>query len=78
MDSKQTYIDKYSSNYGTVYPEGHIIRLYEHLLKYEFGLTCENHERLLDSGCGNGAHTEFFRSKGYQSYGVDIIPAAIK
>ena len=78
MDSKQTYIDKYKINYGTMYPEGHIIRLYEHLLKYEFGMSGERGEKLLDFGSGNGTHTEYFRLKGYKTYGVDIIPSAIE
>ena len=77
QDSKQTYIDKYKIDYGTLYPEGHIIRLYEHFLKYEYNVTGENQETLLDFGCGNGTHTEYFRSKGFDAYGVDIIPKAI-
>lgn len=77
-DSKQTYINKYKINYGTIYPEGHIIRLYEHLLKYEFDISGKNNESLLDFGCGNGTHTEYFKSKGFTTFGVDIIPGAIK
>lgn len=76
-DSKQTYIEKYDINYGTMYPEGHIIRLYEHLLKYEYGVTGENGEKMLDFGCGNGTHTEYFRSKGFDTFGLDIVPSAI-
>lgn len=78
MDSKQTYIDKYKINYGTIYPEGHIIRLYEHLLKYKLGRDGSHHDTLLDFGCGNGTHTEYFRLKGFDTYGVDIIPSAIE
>lgn len=77
-DSKQTYIEKYDINYGTMYPEGHIIRLYEHLLKYEYGLTGEKGETVLDFGCGNGTHTEYLRTKGFDTYGLDIVPSAIE
>ena len=77
-DSKQTYIEKYDINYGTMYPEGHIIRLYEHLLKYEYGLTGEKGETVLDFGCGNGTHTGTTRTKGFDTYGLDIVPSAIE
>lgn len=77
-DSKQTYIEKYDINYGTMYPEGHIIRLYEHLLKYEYGLSGEKGESVLDFGCGNGTHTEYLRTKGFETYGLDIVTSAIE
>lgn len=56
------------------YPEGHIIRFYERIVKYKLSLTSG---KLLDFGCGNGTHAEYFTSKGFEVYGVDIIESAI-
>ncbi len=32
---------------------------------------------MFDFGCGNGTHAEYFQSKGFEVYGVDIIKEAI-
>lgn len=77
MDSKQAYEDKYASNYGVKYPEGHIIRFYEHFLKHEYAISGASHEKLLDFGCGNGTHTAYFAEKGFDVMGLDIIQNAI-
>lgn len=78
MDSQQTYEEKYASNYGVKYPEGHIIRFYEHLLKHEYAICGASKEKLLDFGCGNGTHTAYFAEKGFDVIGLDIIPSAIE
>ncbi len=72
--SQAAYEDKYAKGYGVRYPEGHIIRFYERILKYELGLTSG---KVFDFGCGNGTHAEYFQSKGFEVYGVDIIKEAI-
>lgn len=74
LDSKAAYNEKYAKGYGVRYPEGHIIRFYERILKYELGLTSG---KVFDFGCGNGTHAEYFQSKGFRVYGVDIIKEAI-
>lgn len=76
-DSHEEYVKKYEAGYGLKYPDGHVIRLYERILKYEMGITGEKGETILDFGCGNGTHCEYFRSKGFNVYGIDIIDQAI-
>ena len=73
--TKNYYDKKYASGYGIQYPEGHIIRIYEYFLKHELGLL--KGTKLFDFGCGNGVHSQYFYSKGYQVYGVDISSKAI-
>ena len=58
-----------------MYPEGHVIRLFETILKTDFNIQNWN---LLDFGCGNGTHMNYFQSKGINSYGVDISSKAIE
>lgn len=76
--SKRAYIDKYGEGYGLMYPDGHVIRLYEKFMKYELGIDGSRGEKLLDFGCGNGVHSEYFASKGFEVYGVDVVPQAIE
>ncbi|EAK0233934.1 methyltransferase, partial [Campylobacter jejuni] len=50
QNSLQTYTQKYDeNNYGLLYPDSHVIRFYERILKYKLGITSGN---LLDFGCG--------------------------
>ncbi|EOG9634088.1 hypothetical protein ACLMND_001537 [Campylobacter lari] len=44
--------------YGLQYPDGHVIRFYERILKYKLNKTSGN---LLDFGCGNGVHSKYFQ-----------------
>ena len=74
VNSQQTYEEKYAKGYGVLYPEGHVIRFYERIIKYELGL---QGGKILDFGCGNGTHAAYFMSKGFEVYGVDIIQEAI-
>ena len=76
--SKSAYSDKYQEGYGLMYPDGHVIRFYEKFLKYEFGIDGSRGEKLLDFGCGNGVHSEFFASKGFKVWGVDVVPQVIE
>lgn len=69
---------RYASGYGIEYPEGHVIRIYHRVLKYE--LSYKDYEKgrnFLDFGCGNGTHALYFRNTGFSVYGVDSDPAAI-
>lgn len=78
MSSFEAYIDKYNQGYGTMYPEGHIIRFYEKFLKYEKAIDGSSGQRVLDFGCGNGTHSIYMASKGFDVYGVDIVPSAVE
>lgn len=64
QNSLQTYTQKYDeNNYGLLYPDSHVIRFYERILKYKLGITSGN---LLDFGCGNGVHSKYFLDKGFK------------
>ncbi|WP_238700348.1 class I SAM-dependent methyltransferase [Helicobacter jaachi] len=73
-NSQATYAQKYAGGYGIRYPEGHVIRFYERILRYELKKLSG---KMLDFGCGNGTHAQYFTDKGYEVYGVDIIESAL-
>lgn len=73
QNSLETYAIKYDKNgYGLHFPDGHVVRFYERILKYKLNKTSGN---LLDFGCGNGVHSAYFQSKGFKTFGIDIIPS---
>ena len=74
-DSLEAYDEKYAKGYGLQYPDGHVIRFYERILKNERNLI---KGKILDFGCGNGIHSKYFMDKGFDCYGVDIVPEAIQ
>ena len=78
MTITKAYSEKYKKGYGTMYPEGHVIRFYEKFLKFEMGIDGSKGQKIFDFGCGNGTHSEYFLSKGFKVYGVDIIKDAIE
>ncbi|EIY6494723.1 class I SAM-dependent methyltransferase [Campylobacter lari] len=70
-NSLKAYTQKYDQeNYGLQYPDGHVIRFYERILKYKLNKTSGN---ILDFGCGNGIHSKYFHTKGFKTFGVDIV-----
>lgn len=71
----QTHDTKYQTGYGLRYPDGHVIRFYHHILAYDGGVTSG---AMLDYGCGNGSHLEYFRTKGFVPYGCDVSRVAIE
>lgn len=75
-NSLSAYTQKYDKEgYGLQYPDGHVIRFYERILKYKLNKTSGN---LLDFGCGNGVHSKYFQNitgGGIKSYGIDIVPS---
>ena len=76
INSVETYEKKYREGWYPIYPEGDVIRIYEHFLKNKFS---NNHQvSILDFGCGNGTTPLYFKSKGYDVYGIDVIPDAIE
>lgn len=73
QNSLQTYTSKYDEKgYGLHFPDGHVVRFYERILKHKLNKTSGN---LLDFGCGNGVHSVYFQSKGFKPFGVDIVPS---
>lgn len=78
IDSKDAYEEKYAKGYGLMHPDGHVIRVYERMLKNKFDLSGAGKEKIFDFGCGTGAHLRFFREKGFVPYGLDIIASAIE
>ena len=71
LNSQDTYKEKYEKkDYGLRYPDGHIIRFYERILRYKLNAKAGN---LLDFGCGTGTHSAYFKSKGYECFGIDIV-----
>lgn len=72
-NSTQAYTDKYDKQgYGLSFPDGHIVRFYERILKYKLNFKGKT---MLDFGCGNGVHSKYFQSKGYKPFGIDIVPS---
>lgn len=59
-NSLSAYTQKYDKeDYGLQYPDGHVIRFYERILKYKLSKTSG---KLLDFGCGNGVHSKYFKN----------------
>lgn len=62
MLNLETYEKKYKNGYGIQFPEGHIIRIYNNIIKGYFNKGNKG-LKLLDFGCGNGIHSKFFLTK---------------
>jgi len=73
--NKSLYETKYQIGYGLKYPDGHVIRVHRQILEYELELT---KGKILDYGCGIGAHLHYFEENGFTPYGCDINAAAIE
>ena len=59
-NSLSAYTQKYDKEgYGLQYPDGHVIRFYERILKYKLSKTSG---KLLEFGCGNGVHSKYFKN----------------
>ena len=73
--TSKTYEKKYDEGYGLEYPDGHVIRFYHRVLKYEFNIS---KGKILDFGCGIGSHLKFFQRHGFTPFGVDVVAEAIE
>ena len=58
--------------YDAPNPETFVFRSWSRVLKHDFNLTGENHETLLDFGCGPGGNTKYFHEKSFVVHGVDL------
>jgi SAM-dependent methyltransferase len=78
LNSRQAYETKFAEGYGLQYPDGHIIRTYERVLKWKLGITGAENGNLLDFGCGSGVHSAYLAGKGFVPHGVDVVDPAIQ
>lgn len=69
------YDKKYQEGYGLQYPEGHVIRFHRYILEHELNIKGGN---ILDYGCGNGVHSEYFQNNDFVPFGCDTSETAIK
>lgn len=58
--------------------ESFVFRVFGRVFRTELGIDGSNGEKLLDFGCGSGATLNFFKSNGFDVYGVDISEPAIR
>lgn len=70
--------DYYEKGYEAENVESFVFRTYGRILKPELGLIGTRHEKILDFGCGQGAALRFFKTKGFDVHGVDIIEKEIR
>ncbi len=61
----------WSAGYHAPNPESIVFRFMDRILEQDFQLP-KAHSRLLDFGCGQGAHVDFFLKQGFDARGVDI------
>ena len=73
---KSSYLYKNNSYWKEGYfapnVESFIFRFYGRILKYDFNITGQNNEKILDFGCGQGSALKYFADLGFDTYGVDI------
>jgi len=70
--------DYYDQGYEAENVESYVFRPYGRIFKHDFGIDGSKGEKLLDFGCGSGATLRFFKSKGFDVYGVDISEVDIQ
>jgi 2-polyprenyl-3-methyl-5-hydroxy-6-metoxy-1,4-benzoquinol methylase len=69
------YENRYKNGYGLTLPDGHVIRIYHQILKYELNIQGGD---LLDFGCGNGVHAKWLADNGgFVPHGCDVSLSAI-
>lgn len=73
--TSEAYDTKYKEGYGLQYPDGHVIRFHRYILQHELNM---KGGKILDYGCGNGVHSQFFENHGYTPYGCDTSETAIQ
>ena len=71
-DYLQKNYEYWQQGYEAENVESSVFRVYGRVFKSQFDIDGSKHEKLLDFGCGSGATLCFFKSKGFDVYGVDI------
>ncbi len=75
QNSLQAYTQKYDeNNYGLLYPDSHVIRFYERILKYKLSITVEIYLILVVAM----EFIKYFLDKGFKPFGIDIVPSLQK
>lgn len=69
LASNKAYWEK---GYHAVNVDHAAFRFYGRILKPQFGLTGEGHERFVEFGCGQGAAANYFSNLGFDVRAVDI------
>jgi SAM-dependent methyltransferase len=62
----------YEHGYEAENIESYVFRAYGRIFKHDFGIDGSHGERVLDFGCGSGSALRFFKTKGFNVFGVDI------
>jgi SAM-dependent methyltransferase len=70
------YEKRVKEGYGLQYPDGHVIRIYQHVLSREFE-KLNRPARVFDFGCWNGTHAQYFSKSGLKVSGADIVATAV-
>ena len=68
----QNNLTYWQKGYEAENVESFVFRPYGRIFRWEFGFDGSRHEKVLDFGCGAGAALRFFKSKGFDVYGVDM------
>jgi SAM-dependent methyltransferase len=76
IEENRNFFDKAYERGGL--PDAVIVKTYFLVLAQEFGLAGKKSETLLDYGCGLGNNTAFYKSQGFDVYGVDVSKVAIE
>ena len=65
-------VEYWQGRYIAPHVESFIFRFYGRILKHDFNIDGNKHEKVFDFGCGEGAALKFFAQQGFEVYGVDI------
>ena len=75
MAFDQTWEQIFKTRSWGKYPSEEVIRFVASRFK---DLTARGRTRILDLGCGGGAHTRFLAREGFETYGIDGSESAIQ
>jgi SAM-dependent methyltransferase len=78
LERNQDYWKRGYKGYPDENVESFVFRPYGRIIERELGKNWSSPKTLLDFGCGAGMPSLFFRSKGFDVYGVDISEANIR
>jgi len=62
----------YEQGYNAECVDHCVFRVHGSIFRDDFGMDGSGGEKLLDFGCGQGTHVNYFREKGFDAYGIDV------